>query len=319
MSTPVPAGDLVASTATSRVAAIAATVPGYDAYGARAGRREAERAFRQAIAARVRVARDVIGRAQRRGVAGGRLEEVVRLEEVGRRIGRLIDRLDGPAPVLGDWFLERAREEPVRAAVVSADRLVVAQAEELVATAEALAGAPDASALAADDLAEVVDELEAGLHVRAARLAQPRPPGAGDPAPAAAVCLGDRLVVEGRSYLVSAITWWRRGDRRWILGDRAGGLALWRDPAGELVLFEDQPATTALPPPAELVHGGERFQLAWTDDGSAGHSDRAGRSHRRRPRWLFAGEAGGWLWLEALDGATRLWRGTPVRPEDVEL
>jgi hypothetical protein len=150
--------------------------------------------------------------------------------------------------------------------------------------------------------------------------------------------IGDTLRVVGAAYAVVGRAEWDRGDLALLLGDpvlgdparmagarapapggSAGDLRLWRDAAGRLVLYEAQPIEVGLPPPQELPLEGERFRLAWADEGRGLIRDAAGARRTATPRWLYSGDAGGWLWVEAVPLGARTWLGLPVDATEVTV
>lgn len=151
-----------------RVGAIARSVPGFAGYGDRERRRDADRAVRLALAARVREARDRIGTAQRQLVGAGQMDAVVSLERILVRLGRLVDRLESTGINFGAWTTARALPDDVHAGLLDADHALSDGVDELIRSTLALdAGAADLAGRIAT-LDDLVAELNAKLDARLA-------------------------------------------------------------------------------------------------------------------------------------------------------
>lgn len=309
--------------------ALARAVPGYDGYADARRRRDTDRAVRGAAERRARDGRDALAAAQRDLSAEGRFGRLPALEAVMTRLARLIDRLESAAAGLGPWLAQDPLPEAARLALVLADADLLTATDDAAAAARALA---DTSAAAgdpglveddriADDcrlLGELVDALHGRLDARAAIVAAPAPPVPPAEPLVAQLAVGDRVrVLDGEHAVVGHIVWERR-DRAVVLDDPAGGLRLWQDLSGAMVLFEAQ--AVAVPAPPEVVAlEAETFRPEWSDAGRGQARDATGVRRHAAPRWLYAGDAGGWLWIEPDREGARVWVGLGVDAGEVAV
>ncbi len=338
-----------------RAAALARLVAGYDGYRDPKRRRDTERALRQAVARQLRQAQGPITAAQRQLRAAGRFDALPPLEALFGRLDRLIDRLLAGSAGYADWLGDRRLPDAARAALVALDHALWSRALDFEVAARALDATDPALAASVGCLQQLADALFAAFDARAAALVAPSPPSPVAPrSPLDERMIGDTLRVVGEARTVVGRAEWDRGDQALVLGDRAplagdqaaqaggpavslggplvspggqtvspggppGELRLWQDLAGRLVLFEAQPIAITLPPPGEVPLEGERFRLAWADEGRALVRDTAGGRRVATPRWLYTGDAGGWLWVEAEAGGARTWLGLPVDATEVTV
>jgi hypothetical protein len=305
---------------TSRIASLARLVPGYDGYADAKRRRDTDRALRQALAGRVRAIRDTLGATGRQLGAAGRFGELPPIEALHGRLDRLIDRLQATAPRFAGWFGEKRLPDEARAALVALDHGLWVHALDLDAAARALIPSdphlPDTVA----GLATLVAALQADCDARAATLTTAAPPVPTPPrSPLDTLMVGDTVTLLGENHTVVGRAQWERGDQALLLGDAAGGLRLWQDPAGGLVLFEAQAIAVALPPPEPVTLESETFRLAWADEGRGLLRDATGGRRIDTPRWLLAGDGGGRLWVEAVPAGARVWRGLPVDASELTV
>ncbi len=277
-----------------------------EAYAAKAGRAAAERAARAALVAAARAARDRIGRAQSEAADAGRLGEVAQLEVMHGRLGRLVDRLSTPQP-LGAWLDAALLPAGAAAWLADMDRRIAASLRDVALRADGGDG-PDMVAALADGLGDAAAQVDARRAALAAARWSPPPSdeGLGHRLP------GDALTVEGRPSRIREVVRFTRGDVAAALDD---GLVLWEDSGGGRLAFEAAAATVPQWPPPEVIElADDTFRSAWGDDGTGIARGPMGRRWVARPRRLFVGDGGGWLWLAEVDGRPAAWRGAPVAP-----
>lgn len=304
----------------SRIASLARLVPGYDGYADAKRRRDIDRALRLALAGRVRAIRDALGATGRQLGAAGRFGELPPIEALHGRLDRLIDRLQATAPRTATWFGDKRLPEDSRTALVALDHSLWVHALDLDAAVRALLPSDPHLSETVAGLAALVAALQADCDARAATLTAAAPPVPTPPrSPLDTLMVGDTITLLGESHTVVGRAQWERGDQALLLGDTAGGLRLWQDPGGGLVLFEAQAIAVALPPPDPVTLESETFRLTWADDGRGLLRDAAGGRRIDTPRWLLAGDGGGRLWVEATPAGARTWRGLPVDASELTV
>lgn len=291
-------------------------------YDQRVTRGATDRAARTTLAAAARTARDRLGDAQRAWADARRLDAAAQLEGVQGRLARLIDRLESP-PATGAWLNTPSLPEGAAAWLSDVDRRIGVALAELAATAETAATAATAASAASAAGAEasevgacdaVILEALTLLDRRRGAMAAAQWSPQAPPAGLDAVVPGDGVVSDGRSHRAVEVMRFARGDVGVALDD---GLVLWEDTDGVRVAFEAaEGAPPAVPPPAVVELADDTFRLRWADDGAGIVRGAWGRRRVSSPRWLLAGDAGGWLWLTrpAPEGDAAAWRG--VRAED---
>lgn len=282
----------------------AAEVSSAGAYAAKAGRAAVERTARAALVAAARAARTRIGRAQTAAADAGRLGDVAQLEVLQGRLGRLSDQLSTPA-ALGAWFDPPQLPDGAAAWLAEADRRIAIALRDVAARVD---GAEPAGVVAAieDALAEAAARVDARRAVLAADVWVPPPTDDG----VAALAAGDSVRHDGQTARVVEVVRFHRGDAAAALDD---GVVLWEDTDGRRLAFEAADGASAgWPPPPVIELVDDTFRSAWGDDGSAVARGAFGRRIVARPRHLYAGDGGGWLWLAEIDGAPAAWRGAPA-------
>ena len=271
-------------------------------------RRDSDVAFRRSLARDLRAAADLLPAWQRRLIDAGRFADLPAIEVEILRMGRISDRLASPTWSYGAWFRAKSLDETSQRTLTRLDRSLATAVDTLGQLCPVLSrdGEHENNASV---LAGLISDLEREVERRAAVLAGPEAPRSDKRFDLRDVYLGEEIDLAGHRHRVVGCLTWDRGDRAIVLDDLADHLRLWQDPGGGAILFERQTIDLPEAPSSRIILQGETFMLSWTDAGSGILQAGAASRPVRAERWLYQGDAGGWLWHEGPTGALRAWRG----------